>query len=71
MRTIQNDQSYSPNMLAIEDPFDQKRDDGHNVWGVQRIKDEFELAYVTLTQEVCSSAKINVSDVKRYTLLFN
>ena len=56
-------------MLAIEDPFDQKRDDGHNVWGVQRIKYEFELAYVTLTQEGCSFGKVNVSDVKRYILL--
>ena len=58
-------------MLAIEDPFDQKRDDGHNVWGVQRIKDEFELAYVTLTQEDCSYAKVNVSYVKRYTIKKN
>ncbi len=68
MQIMQNNQSYSPNLLAIEDPFDQKRDAGHNIWGVQRIKDEFELAYVTLTQEICSDRDMKVSKVKRYDL---
>lgn len=67
MRIIRNDQSYSSNLLTIEDPFDQTIDVGHRVWGLQRIKDEFGLAYITLTQEVCSSGKMNV---KRYSFLF-
>jgi len=55
--------------LAIEDPLDQKRDVGHDIRGVQRIKDEFELAYVTLTQEVCFFGdEMKVSDSARYSL---
>ena len=69
MRIIQNNQSYSSNLLAIEDPLDQKRDVGHGIWGAQRIKDEFELAYVSLTQEVCSFGDdMKASDSTRYTI---
>jgi len=71
MRIIRNDESYSSNLLTIEDPFDQTIDVGSRFWGVQRIKDEFNFAYVILTQEVYSSEKMNASDVIRYiTLLF-